>query len=448
MPESTSPAGVVQPRRRRKWFLAVTALMSCFLSCVILEVGCRMLGFDPTPQTASVVIPPEKLHPESWLREAQLNSWVRPPFRETLLDTGDPQTGTIKTRRNNCGFREDSDTPVSKPEGVYRILVLGDSHTDGACLNTESFANRLEADLNSHISTPRCDVINAGQVVFSPYQEWWLYERVGTHFAPDLIVVAIYCGNDYWDLQQTSDRVHLTRAGERFVHQAGPSVSAPVSEPQSPPPTFRRTAKDFLRDHFATYHALAEIGPLRSTFGTPPQYSPFELKVQSLPPEARAAYFQSLGQAAYFAESPEKLPESNAMFKHTVGLFQASARRDRAELLFVVIPTLREVCPEVDPQGLATAIDRLQLSTQQASLDSAIRGMAVQAIQEAQSKVIDLQAPLLEAEQSQRGLRLYHKFDNHLAPDGHRIVADVLAKQIPPYLQKGEASPSEGNTPP
>ncbi len=448
MPDTTPLSVGDLPRRRRKWFMAVTALMSLFLSGVILEIGCRLLGFDPTPPPAAEVIPPEKLHPEPWLREAQVHSWVRPPYREALLETGDPQTGTIHTRRNNCGFREDSDTPVSKPEGVYRILVLGDSHTDGACLNSESFPNRLEADLNAQASTPRCDVINAGQVVFSPYQEWWLYERVGTHFTPDLIVVAMYCGNDYWDLQQTSDRVHLTGTGERFVHQAGPPVAHPMIEPMPPPPTFRRQAKDFLRDHFATYHAMAEIGPLRSAFGTPPQYSPFELKVQKLPPGSRAAYFQSQGQAAYFVDAPEKLSESHAMFKHTVGLFQDSARRDRAELLFLVIPTLREVCPEVDPQGLATAIDKLQISTEQACLDTAIRGLAVQAIREAQSEVIDLYAPLRAAEQSQRGLRLYHKFDHHLAPDGHRVVADVLAKRIPSHLQKGKTSPSEGNTPP
>ncbi len=448
MPEPTFPTGVVRPRRRRKWFLVATALMSCFLSGVILEIGCRLLGFAPIPEQTAYVISPSDLHPEPWLREAQLNGWVHPPYRVTLLEPKDEQTGTIETRRNNCGFREDSATPVAKPEGVYRVLVLGDSHTDGACLNSESFANLLEADLNSPGATPRYDVINAGQVAFSPFQEWWLYDNVGKHFAPDLIVVTIYSGNDYWDLQQTKDRVHLSREGDRFVPLANPSLSVPNPSQPPPPPTFRRSVKDFLRDHLATYHALAEVGPLRSAFGTPPVYSPFEKKVQKLPQEAVAAYFQSLGQAACFADAPETLTETNAMFQHTVELFQASASRDQAELLFLVLPTLREVCPDVDSQGIAAATRTLQLSAEQATADTIVRGLVVQTLRESQAEVIDLYTPLMAVHQSHPERRLYHKFDNHLAPEGHRVVADVLAKQIPSFIQAGESSSPGGNTPP
>ena len=431
----------LQKRHRRRLFFVIATLISGTVSLVILELGCRLLGFAPVP----ITIPNTNLHKEQWLREAQLNGWVHPPHQVTLVESGDLQTGIIEIRRNNCGFREDAETPVAKPDGTYRILVLGDSHTDGFCLNSESFSNCLEANLPL---PPRIDVINAGQVAFSPYQEWWLYENVGRHFAPDLIVVAIYGGNDYWDLMQTKNRVHLNREGGRFVHHLRPPVDSHVPGQKSLPPTFNRQCKNFLRDHFATYHALAEIGPLRSAFGTPPVYSPFERKVQKLPQEAVAAYFQSLGQAAYYANAPATLPETDAMFKHTVGLFQASASRDRAALLFLVIPTLREVCPEVDSQGIASAVSKLRLSAEQATLDTKIRGLAVQAIRESHAEVIDLYASLIAVHKSHPERRLYHKFDNHLAPEGHRVVADVLAKLIPQYVQTGEASPPGGNTPP
>ena len=442
---SNSEVAIASPRRRRRsYFIGILSLVSGVTSLFVLEVGCRLLGFAPVPTIPRPLIDPIDLHPEPWLREAQVNGWVHRPKQVTVLDSGHPETGLIEIRRNNCGFREDSDTALLKPQGVSRVLILGDSHTDGACLNSQSYANRLEALLSSRIGPPRIEVINAGQGSFSPYQEWWLYEQVGRHFSPDLIVVALYSGNDYWELLQTQDRVHLERVADRFEHQAFPKLGS--SDPAMPS-TLASRGKAILRNNLATYQAFAAVPFLRSAFGTPLQSSPLEVKVQKLLHESHIVYFQSMGQAAFFAASPKKLSEADAYWRHVVSLFQTSANRDRAELLFLVIPTLREVCPEVDPVGLDTAAATLELSPQQAALDSEIRRLAVRAVEDSHAEVIDLYAPLAAARISDPTVLLYHQFDNHLASEGHRLVAEFIQHKVQSILDRKGGSKPDSQSP-
>lgn len=418
----------VSNRKRRRFFLIVTGGLSLIVSILILELGCRLLGFGPVPSPAAYAIPEAELHSESWLREAQRKRWIHPPFRTQVLETGDPSTGTIHTSRNECGFREDTVTPIIKPPGTLRVLVLGDSHTDGACANAESFSNLLETRLTSDLQRS-VDVINAGQSSFSPFQEWWLYEQVGRRFQPDLVVVVLYSGNDYWDLLNSQDRVHLARKGGELVPQTGTEELPPQAIPAAPPTTSRRI-KNLLRDHLAIYHALAEIGPLRAAFGQPPRYTPFELKVRKLGDTVPPAYFQSMGQALFLSEDFGRIEEANAMWKYTIHLFQTSTHRDQTRLLFAVLPTIREASPNLDQEGLASVIASLELAPEQAAVDTQVRIQSLEAVTQSGEIAIDLLPPLQEAHRSDPERRLYHRFDHHLAPEGHRVVANALFEPI------------------
>lgn len=415
------------------------------ISLLILELGCRLLGFGPAVPIAATSIPEAELHPESWLREAQLQHWVHPPFRTQVLETGDPRTGTIKTRRNECGFREDGETPVASPPGALRVLVLGDSHTDGACANAESFSNLLESRLATELKCP-VDVINAGQSTFSPFQEWWLYEQVGRRFQPDLVVVVFYCGNDYWDLLNSQDRVHLARKGTELVPQTRSEPSSGPSVPATQP-TPGRSIKNFLRDHLATYHALAEIGPLRAAFGQPPRYTPFELKVQKLGRDVPPAYFQSMGQALFLAEDSQRLREGSAFWERTVHLFQESIERDQTQLLFAVLPTLREAAPSLDQQGLSRTIAALDLTPEQAAVDTEVRVRSLETLKQSGETPLDLLPSLQGAHRSDPQRLLYHRFDHHLAPEGHRVVADALFEPIRDRLRDKLRSRNDPLTP-
>ncbi len=428
---NTNPIGAKRKYwlSRRSIFRLLSCITSMLLSFVFLEISCRLLGFGFRPGTATVRLDESKLHSASWLREAQLKHWIHAPYQTTEIVTNEYTGGKIITRRDCCGFREDVDTAINVAKGVRRVLVLGDSHTDGVCANCESYSNLLEAALNVGNSDSRIDVINAGQVTFSPYQEWWLYEKVGRHFSPNLVVVCFYAGNDYWDLAKREDRVHLESRDEVYVHVE------PISE------TFKEQAisanrsrlqlgKAFLREHFASYHALAEIKPLRAVFGNLPRHTPSELRIQSLKPAEYAAYWQSMGQSFFFQEQPELFLYCDKMWAHVVSLLKQSTQRDNAELLILILPSLREIAPEEDFEGLAGAVQSLGLEKGSVDCDSRVRIAAASAARDCGVEVIDLSGHLAASRRADPKLKLFYRFDHHLAPDGHRVVSQVLMDRL------------------
>ena len=107
----------------------------------------------------------------------------------------DEHPGGIWTMHTNAaGFREYEELPES-PDA--RVVVLGDSHTDGACDNEYSFANVLERLLNDRHAGKQIDVVNAGVGSHSFYNYLGGIEKYGRELDPDLIVCAVYGGNDF-----------------------------------------------------------------------------------------------------------------------------------------------------------------------------------------------------------------------------------------------------------
>jgi len=94
---------------------------------------------------------------------------------------------------NSCGLRGD-EIIVSKPGGVFRVLILGDSVTYGTGVTKDqTFAARLE-ELLRDIHNPS-EVLNAGVQGYTTYNELKLYSTKGKSFQPDLVVLAV-CLND------------------------------------------------------------------------------------------------------------------------------------------------------------------------------------------------------------------------------------------------------------
>ena len=115
-------------------------------------------------------------------------------------------SGHIKQDTNNMGFREDEPTTVEKHG--YRILVTGDSHTDGAVCNSESYANVLEALLDRALdpsgATAPVEVINAGVGGTGPHNYLAMVQKY-LDLQPDVVIAGLYVGNDFMNALMQSD---------------------------------------------------------------------------------------------------------------------------------------------------------------------------------------------------------------------------------------------------
>src|SRR6185436_1568242 len=93
-----------------------------------------------------------------------------------------------KFTTNALGLR-DREFPIPKPPGVFRILMLGDSFTEGGGLeNDETVAKIVETGLRQGACGTAVEVVNAGHASYSPILQYLLLKDVGLRLQPDLVV--------------------------------------------------------------------------------------------------------------------------------------------------------------------------------------------------------------------------------------------------------------------
>jgi lysophospholipase L1-like esterase len=94
------------------------------------------------------------------------------------------QSGHTVYRYNAAGFR-DVDHALQKPHGVIRIVVIGDSVTEGYGVEfPDIFARRLQSELGDTY-----EVINICASGMNTPQEIHLLERSGLAYEPDLVIL-------------------------------------------------------------------------------------------------------------------------------------------------------------------------------------------------------------------------------------------------------------------
>ena len=100
---------------------------------------------------------------------------------------------------NSKGLRG-AEIDYPKPAGEYRILVTGDSFTFAEQVNQgETFSQRLEDRLNAEQPGLHYRVLNAGSNGWATANELVYVAKEGVRFKPDVVIVALYLGNDIGD---------------------------------------------------------------------------------------------------------------------------------------------------------------------------------------------------------------------------------------------------------
>ncbi len=354
---------------------------------LLVELAGRLvMGFDPLP---------------GWAQDFndRVGYELRP--HQKYLYVSQSGEFEIEVKQNARGLH-DVEHDLTKPGGVFRILILSDSYGQAREVPLEvNFARQLETLLNA--SAPdgvTFELINAGHFGLGTTQEYLYYTIEGRRYDPDLVLVGFYVGNDVidnhapliraWNAVDTVDFPYFSPDGE--LHQPGMAA--------------QRRVLSWLRQNIYLANTLAgDPPPERVEVGNPNAITERALRVPMgvyLPPDAT-------WQDAWTTTD------------HALGALQASVERDGAALAVFVIPDRRQIydadwastlakLPDLDPAALdrerptRTVLDRL-----------AARHIPA----------LSLLEPFRAADE-----RLYFEIDGHFNAAGHRLTAETLAEWL------------------
>ncbi len=250
-------------------------------------------------------------------------------------------------RTNSLGLR-DREYRLQKPEGTFRIFMLGDSFTEGGGLRlSQTVAKQVERMLNGRPCGKRFEVINGGTPSYSPITEYLQLKLIGLQLHPDLVVLNFDMTDVHDDLARTvtarldANGLPLAEGSDRLADAA--FLTPPLRKPRIL--RFLDPLEVFLNRHSRLYHDVRE-----STIG---QWLFGSLK---LTPE-RLEALHLIGNIQYDITSITRdgdfpgMQEAWTLTKRYIVGIRDLARERGLAFVFVVYPHAQQVSADESPAG-------------------------------------------------------------------------------------------------
>jgi hypothetical protein len=165
---------------RRTVLRLLLSIVSILLGLTAAEIGLRVAGIAP-PEVRSY---------------DPVRGWQLRPGAIGLQRS----EGHARVTINGGGFRG-PEVPIDGPRGVLRIAVLGDSFTEAMHVPyDETFCAVIERELAScPLGGQRAQVLDFGVSGYGTGQELLTLRQQVWRYAPDIVILAFFAGNDVSD---------------------------------------------------------------------------------------------------------------------------------------------------------------------------------------------------------------------------------------------------------
>jgi hypothetical protein len=327
---------------------------------------------------------------------------------------------------NAFGFH-DEEFVEPKPAGRRRVLVVGDSFTFGPVPYPQGVVTLTEAGLRAACGGRDLDLLNMGLMGAGPPEYRILTELGAPRFAPDLVLVAIFLGNDPPD-------VH------RYVHDRSPMERL----------LRHSRAWTFGKNFVRARTGLRERDlPARVSAASPGAFGRGGTRVDGaaeLAPDDPALVGPLLADAAYrtvlasdlgrFYRPPSER-QLQAAWRQTLAnldAVHAAATRAGSGLALALLPSVLQV----DPALRAETVTRVGASLRYgglspADIDPDLPNAFFRQFAETRGiPLVDL-TPVFAVEPP-AAEPLYKRSDNHWTPRGNRVAARALIPFLTPLV--------------
>ena len=336
-------------------------------------------------------------------------------------------------RINPQGWRTPDFTQM-KPDGVFRVLVLGDSFMAGLQVNDEEiFSSVLRRRLNAAGLGKRVEVITFGVPSWGTDQQYLALRQYGLKLNPDLVVVAFYAQNDVAETDLMLRSFTNTYPKPFFDLRDGRLIELPFLD-STPMPirVGRRLAADLrvypmVRDALLTIPLAHRVLFRLGIVGVVPQ------ETQSPEPEGASLWQwpdrwrRQIGvfELRPWADWSRAWAISEALLRR----MNAEATSTGARFLLLGVASPIEVMPQEVLTGLVGHMNDFDADqpTRRLTEISARQGIDFVSMVPAFRNRIGNSAQTFED--------LFLRCDGHWTPAGHRLAAELAATEVVARLQ-------------
>ena len=319
---------------------------------------------------------------------------------------------TIVEQFNSKGLRG-PEYPYEKPEGEYRIMVLGDSFCEGYTVEYQDlFSEIMKQKLNDACKT-RIEVINAGTGGYGTDQELLFFQTEGKKYEPDLVIV-LYFANDapmnvksYYGTWQRGQKPLFELVDGELSLKSRPEKTWDLEElaEKDLEENEHEYERGFVLTDLETWYLYRLYKHVRSR-GT--ENVIHELPIDQAAEEAGDAE-QAPGPGAGYRGRQQEWVMTEALMAE----LEKEASSIGSEFLLYYVPLKQEVYPG---KNHASSIEyNLRVLSDRRD----IRFIPT-------LKMFRKQAEILE----DSGKRLYWKKDSHWTPEGHHLTGLILAEYV------------------
>ena len=191
------------PRARKFFAKLLLVLIGFTIGGVIAEIALRVVGYS---------------YPEFYQRDGVRGVSLVPGAEGWYRKEGEAYV-----RINSDGLRDQEHT-ITKPEGTFRIAVVGDSYCEALPVSLgEAFWSVMGKKLEECGAFPgkKIEVINFGVSGYGTAQELLTLREKVWKYSPDLVLLAVTTNNDITDnsrvLKRTNEIPYFVYQGSRLI---------------------------------------------------------------------------------------------------------------------------------------------------------------------------------------------------------------------------------------
>lgn len=352
---------------------------------------------------------------------------------------------TVRVRYSAAGWR-DLERTVDNPRDAFRYVVLGDSFMEGYSVDLEaSFHRRIEA--LARRDRIEAEAINLSAGGYGTLQEYLVFRDVGRGFAPDIVLLAFYLGNDV----RNNSLALESRLGKNSIK----AKSRPFLDP-SDTSTWRVTQVDYdgawqrYRAAKAKQDSWLKRAKNRSALvqatvaamGSDPAAQRPRRRSRGDSAGRRAADVErqlARNFALYgvnYCQEPAEYSQAWTTTSRILARLRDEVQGAGSRLVVFTVPALHEVSEEALRDPPDRELICWQESPAYARLDAILRDLEIEHI--------DLLEHFRQGSED-APYALFHKSDRHWNESGHALAAGIVHSALKErgYLPECSASPEQ-----